>query len=190
MQYDINAGFKALGFDKELNDCLFICASKNEVEDLHIKFHLDVAEKFGADAVFFGIERKKYYNPQIYIYDFTNRLYEENELTELQKKVWSSGNVPIICVFFDTEVKIMDCTVHTEDNKPVFIQTVSLLNEVKGLYDKNFAIRVKTGSFWEEEENKRKFTFKNNSSYNILIRWVKKLRTVYKSLFKFYLITS
>lgn len=184
MQYDINAGFKALGFDKELNDCLFICASKNEVEDLHIKFHLDVAEKFGADAVFFGIERKKYYNPQIYIYDFTNRLYEENELTELQKKVWSSGNVPIICVFFDTEVKIMDCTVHTEDNKPVFIQTVSLLNEVKGLYDKNFAIRVKTGSFWEEEENKRKFTFKNNSSYNILIRWVKKLRTVYKSELK------
>ena len=177
-------GFKAIGFDKELDECFFLCESKNNVTDLHIKFHLDTAQDFDATGVFFKKELKNYYNPQIYIYDYTGKLYNENELTSLQKKVWSSGNIPLVCVFYDTEIKIIDCTTHIKNNKPVLLETISLLNKAKNTYDELFAVKIKTGVFWEEAENKDKFNFKNNSSYNILLTWIKELRKEYAKLLK------
>jgi hypothetical protein len=180
----LNAGFKAIGFDRELEECLFLCESKNNIKDLHIKFHLDTAEDFEATGVFLKRELNHYYNPQIYIYDYTGKLYDENALTLLQKKVWSSGNVPLICVFYDTEIKIIDCTTHTKEDKPVFLSTISLLNRANNAYNELFAVKIKTGVFWEEEENKNKFNFKNNSSYNILISWIKELRKEYSKILK------
>ncbi|WP_287212361.1 hypothetical protein, partial [Muribaculum sp.] len=177
-------GFKAIGFDKELDECFFLCESKNNVTDLHIKFHLDTAQDFDATGVFFKKELNNYYNPQIYIYDYTGKLYNENELTSLQKKVWSSGNIPLVCVFYDTEIKIIDCTTHIKNNKPVLLETISLLNKAKNTYDELFAVKIKTGVFWEEAENKDKFNFKNNSSYNILLTWIKELRKEYAKLLK------
>jgi Type I restriction-modification system methyltransferase subunit len=180
----LNTGFEAIGFDKELDECLFLCESKSNTEDLHIKFHLDTAEDFEATGVFFKRELNHYYNPQIYIYDYTGKLYDENTLTLLQKKVWSSGNVPLICVFYDTEIKIIDCTTHTKEDKPVILSTISLLNRANNAYNELFAVKIKTGVFWEEEENKNKFNFKNNSSYNILISWIKELRKEYSKILK------
>jgi hypothetical protein len=180
----LNAGFKAIGFDKELDGCFFLCESKNNVVDLHIKFHLDTAQDFDATGVFFKKELDHYYNPQIYIYDYTGQLYNENILTSLQKKVWSSGNVPLVCVFYDTEIKIIDCTTHIKNDKPVLLETISLISKAKNVYDKLFAVKIKTGIFWEESENKNRFNFKNNSSYNILINWIKELRKEYTKLLK------
>lgn len=177
-------GFEAIGFNKELDECLFLCESKNNIEDLHIKFHLDTAEAFEATGVFFKKELNHYYNPQIYIYDYTGKLYDENALTFLQKRVWSSGNVPLICIFYDTEIKIIDCTTHTKEDKPVFLSTISLLNRANNAYNELFAVKIKTGVFWEEEENRNKFNFKNNSSYNILISWIKELRKEYFKILK------
>ena len=178
----LNKGFKAIGFDKELNECLFLCQSKNDVKDLYIRFHLETAESFGATGVFFQKERNNYYNPQIYIYDYKYNLYNEDNITTLQKKVWSSGNVPLVCVFYDTEIKIIDCTTHVKDEKPVFLTTISLISKVKNTYDELFAVKIKTGVFWEEEDNKKRFNFKQNSSYNILINWIKELRNNYKKI--------
>lgn len=178
----LNTGFEAVGFDKELDDCFFLCKSKNEITDLHIKFHLDTAQKFDAVGVFFRKERDHYYNPQIYVYDYTGQLYNEDTLTLLQKKVWSSGNVPLVCIFYDTEIKIIDCTTHVKNDKPVFLDTISLISKVKNTYNELFAVKIKTGVFWEEEENKNRFNFKNNSSYNILISWIKELRAEYAKI--------
>ncbi len=178
----LNVGFKEIGFDKELDECFFLCESKSSVSDLHIKFHLDTAQDFDATGVFFKKELDHYYNPQIYIYDYTGKLYNENELTLLQKKVWSSGNVPLVCVFYDTEIKIIDCTTHIKNDKPVLLETISLINKAKNVYDELFAVKIKTGVFWEEAENKNRFNFKNNSSYNILINWIKELRKEYAKL--------
>ncbi|WP_251623890.1 HsdM family class I SAM-dependent methyltransferase [Odoribacter lunatus] len=179
----LNKGFKAIGFDKELNDCFFLCESKNEIADLHIKFHLDTAQKFDATGVFFRKELGHYYNPQIYIYDYTGQLYNEDALTLLQKKVWSSGNVPLVCIFYDTEIKIIDCTTHVKNNKPVFLNTISLIHTANNTYNNLFAVKIKTGLFWEEEENKNRFNFKSNSSYNILINWIKELKNEYAKTF-------
>lgn len=176
------SGLEAIGLDKELNECLFLCESKNNDVDLHIKFHLDVAQGFDATGVFFKKELNQYYNPQIYIYDYTGKLYNENDLTLLQKKVWSSGNVPLVCVFYDTEIKIIDCTTHIKNGKPVLLETISLVDKAKSLYDELFAVRIKTGVFWDAEENKDKFNFKKNSSYNILISWIKELKKEYSKM--------
>ncbi|PJJ10170.1 N-6 DNA methylase [Flavobacterium sp. 1] len=176
----LHTGFKSLGFDQEVNECLFLCEEKNEVDDLDLKFNIETARKFDADAVFFRKELE-HFKPQIYIYDFTGKLFTETEiqLTEIHKKVWSSGNVPLVCVFYDTEIKILNCTTPIKNDKPEYLQTIELVNTAEGLYDKQFAIRIKTGTFWEEEENKKKFSF-SKSSYEILIKWIKELK---KSLF-------
>lgn len=175
----LNKGFEAIGFDKELGECLYLCKFKDSIDDLHIKFHLSKAETFEATGVFFRKEIDNHYNPQIYIYDYTRRLYKENDLTLLQRKVWSSGVVPLVCVFYDTEVKIIDCTTRLKDNKPTLLGNISLVSKAKNSFDKLFAVKIKTGIFWEEEEYRHKFNFKKNSSYNILINWIKELRAKY-----------
>lgn len=179
----LHNGFQQLGFDNELGDCLFLCENLNEINDLNIKFHLEIAKEFNATAVFFRKELNNY-KPQIYIYDYTGNIFEENSLTNIHKKVWSSGNVPLVCAFYDTEIKIIDCTTHIKDNKPTYlVKDLSLILNAHKIYNEQFAIKIKTGSFWEENDNKNKFKF-NNSAYDILIKWIKELKKEYVPLLK------
>lgn len=173
---ELYTGFEVLGFNHELNECLFLCEDKNVVNDLDLKFNIETARKFDADAIYFRKELE-HFKPQIYIYDFTGKSFTETEsqLTEIHKKVWSSGNVPLVCIFYDTEIKILNCTTPIKNDKPEYLQTIKFVDTAKGLYDKQFAIRIKTGTFWEEEENKKKFSF-SKSSYEILIKWIKNLK--------------
>jgi hypothetical protein len=177
----LSKGFEAVGFDKERDTCLFLCGSKHTVENLHVRFHLEKADTFGATGVFFKKEREDYYNPQIYLYDRTGELFDENTLTTLQKRVWSSGIVPLVCVFYDTEIKIIDCTTHTKGDRPVFLSTISLIDKARNAYNELFAVKIKTGVFWEEEENKERFC-KKDSSYNVLINWIQALREEYTKM--------
>lgn len=145
---------------------------------------MEKAISFKALGVFFRKELDKY-KPQIYIYDYTGgKLYDEQELTDIQKKIWSSGIVPLVCIFSDTEVKILDCTTHTKDNKPTYLFN-HLLNSINAhkIYNEQFTIKIKTGDFWEEEDNKRRFKF-SNSAYDILIKWIKELKNEYIQNFK------
>jgi hypothetical protein len=176
-------GFQQLGFDKELEDCLFLCDNLNEINNHNIKFHLEIAKEFNATAVFFRKELNNY-KPQIYIYDYTGNIFEENNLTSIHKKVWSSGNVPLVCAFYDTEIKIIDCTTHIKENKPTYlIKDLSIISNAHKIYNEQFAIKIKTGTFWEEEDNKNRFKF-NNSAYDILIKWIKELKKEYIPLLK------
>ena len=176
---ELNTGFQQLGFDNEVGESLFLCNSINEIEDLTIKFHLEKAKSFNATAVFFRKELELF-KPQIYIFDYTGgHSYDEKELADINKKVWSSGIVPLVCVFYDTEIKIIDCTSHIKKNKPTYLVDYlsSTINAHK-IYNQQFAIKIKTGVFWEEEENKKNFKF-SNSAYDILIKWIKLLKDEY-----------
>ncbi len=110
------------------------------------------------------------YKPQAYLYDYTGRLFQEQELTEIQKIIWSSGEAPLACLFYDTEIKIINCTTHiNDDNTPVYLaKDLKIVGKVHKLYNEQFAVKLKGGIFWEEEENKNKFKFQN-SSYDKLI---------------------
>lgn len=175
-----NIGFKLLGLDNEQGQSLFFTNSENEVNDLNIKFHLEKAEKFKASAVFF-VKELEIFKPQIYIFDCTlGYSFNENELKEIHKKVWTSGVVPLVVIFYDTELKILDCTEPSVDEKPKYLinQLYSALITHR-LYNEQFAIKIKSGVFWDIEEHKNKFKF-NNSAYDILIKWIKELKKEYK----------
>ena len=170
----LNKGFEVLGFDQEAQDCLFLCQDIDSINNLELKIHLEKATLFNANAVFFRKELNRF-KPQVYIYDYTNQVFNEDKLTEIQKKVWSNGSVPIVCIFYDTEIKILDCTQHIQkNNKPVYLASLEIVAKAHKLYNQQFAVKIKTGAFWEEIDNKNKFKF-NSSAYDILIQWIKEI---------------
>ncbi|RFN58978.1 HsdM family class I SAM-dependent methyltransferase [Marixanthomonas ophiurae] len=167
-------GLNSLGFNQENNDCLFLTDDYKQTEDLSVKLQLEKAMKFEASAVFFRNEINKL-KAQIYIYDHTQLDSDESHLSHIQKMVWSNGAVPIACIFYRTEIKILDCTQHIQDdNKPVYLASLKIVAKAHQLYNKNFAVKIKTGTFWEESSVKNKFKF-NASSYDILIRWIREI---------------
>lgn len=166
-------GLEKLGFD-ENDDSLFLTNENKTQPDPQIQFHLEQAREFKASAVYLRKQLNGSYKPQAYLFDFTDRSFDkENEiqLTEIQKKIWSSGEAPLACVFYNTEIKILDCTTHIiNEYTPVhLVKDLRISGETHHLYNEQFAVKIKSGIFWEEDELKNKFKFQN-SSYDILIK--------------------
>jgi len=163
---------KKLGFYED-DDSLFLIPQEKQYFP-QVLFHLNKAKKFNATAVYLRKLPNGNFQPQVYLYDFTDLDFNnKNEvmLTHIHKKIWSSGEIPITCFFFKTEIKIIDCTTHiTDDYKPSYlIKSLKITEKAHSLYNNQFAIKIKSGIFWEEDEVKNKFKFSNNSSYNKLI---------------------
>lgn len=161
-----------LGFNLE-DDCLFLTSKVSPLADPQIQFHIEKACEFKASAVYLRRQLNGSYKPQVYLFDFTDRSFEdnrENEIADLQTKIWSSGEAPLACIFYNTEIKIIDCTKHiTNDFKPEYlIKDLRLIGKAHNLYNEQFAIKIKSGVFWEQEELKNKFKFQN-SAYDALI---------------------
>lgn len=164
-------GLKKLGFEKD--DLLFL-VDEITLPDPHLRFHLETAKEFDATAVYFRLQLNGSYKPQVYIFDFTDRSFHEQEdikIGKIQTNLWSSGEAPIACFFFNTDIKIVDCTKHvTKDFKPEYlVSNLNLAANAHDLYNEQFAVKIKTGIFWEQEELKEKFRFKN-SAYDTLIK--------------------
>jgi methylase of polypeptide subunit release factors len=178
---DINIGFRQslnkLGFDIN-DDVLFLVNTPlGELSDIEVVFHLSKAEDFGATAVYLRKQLNGSYKPQVYLFDKTDKSFndeEENELAEIQKKIWTSGEAPIACIFYNTSISILDCTTHiNKDYKPEYlVKTLNLTGKADELYNEHFAVKIKSGVFWEQEELKNKFKFQN-SAYDRLIKNIK-----------------
>ncbi len=184
-------GLGKLGFYLN-DDSLFLTNEERQLFNPEIEFHVEKAYKeFHASAVYLRKQLNGSFKPQAYLFDFTDRGFNnetEIQLAEIQKKIWSSGEVPLACIFFNTEIKIIDCTTHInkDDYTPVhLIKQLEITGEAHRLYNEQFAIKIKSGVFWEEEENKKKFGFKN-SSYDRLIENIRivvaRLKKEYKQL--------
>ena len=195
MEKNINIGtefyknLERLGF-YENDDALFLINS-NQKTPPDVELFLNNAREFGVSAIYFRKQLSGSYQPQVYLYDFTDKDFNaktEIQITDIHRKIWSNGEIPIACFFFKTEIKIIDCTNHiTNDYKPSYlIESLKITGESHSLYNNQFAIKIKSGVFWEEEDVKNKFKFSNNSSYNKLIEnihfIVKILKEKYKSL--------
>lgn len=172
-------GLKKLGFEGD--DLLFLVDEQNLPDPL-LNFHLESAKDLGATAVYFRLQLNGNYKPQVYLFDFTDRSFNEesNSIAGIQTNLWSSGEVPLACFFFNTEIKIVDCTKHiTKKFQPEYlISNLNLAGKAHDLYNEQFAVKIKTGLFWEQEELKKKFKFQN-SAYDTLI---KNIRNVSKEL--------
>lgn len=165
-----NEGLKRLGFAGD--DCLILTNSNTSEPQFY--FHIEVAKSFGANAVYVSKQLNGSIKSIVYFFDLTDRGLHENiepELTEIQKKIWSSGEVPLACIILQYEIKILDCTKHiTKEYKPEYlIRNLQLAGKAHKVYNENFAIKIKSGIFWEQEEVKNKFKFQN-SAYDKLIQ--------------------
>ena len=179
------SGLEKLGF---MNDnSLFFTNDTKSLREYEIVFHVETA-RFVHDnitAIFFRRQLNGSYKSQVYILDYTGKTFSEQieiEIAEIQRKIWSSGEVPLACFFFNTEIKIVDCTKHlTKDLKPEYlIDKLRLTDESHKLYNEQFAVKIKSGIFWEQEEIRKKFHFKD-SAYDTLI---KNIRIVTEKLSK------
>lgn len=187
---DFQGVIASLGFNIE-DDCLYLTKQDNQLAEPQIQFHIETAEELNASAVYLRRQLNGSYKPQVYLYDFTDRNFEEvkeNEIAEIQTKIWSSGEAPIACVFYNSVVKIIDCTKHiTKEYKPEYlVKDLKLAGKAHELYNKQFAVKIKSGIFWEQEELKNKFKFQN-SAYDKLID---NIRFVSKKLTKEFKNTS
>lgn len=172
-------GLQKLGFEGD--DLLFLVDDQNLPEPL-LKFHLETAKDLGASAVYFRLQLNGSYQPQVYLFDFTEKGFSEEDtsISNIQTNLWSSGEVPLACFFFNTEIKIVDCTKHvTKKFQPEYlVSDLNLVGKAHDLYNEQFAVKIKTGLFWELEELKKKFKFQN-SAYDTLI---KNIRSVSEKL--------
>lgn len=164
-------GLEKLGFHND--DALYLAGQKTGLTDPEILLHIEKAEIFGAKAVYVRRQLSGSYKSQVFLFDFTDRGFteqDEKKITAIQKKIWSSGEVPLACIFFNTEIKIVNCTRHiTDDYKPEYlVKTLALTEAIHQKYIENFAVKIKNGIFWEQEELKGKFDFKN-SAYDTLL---------------------
>jgi len=163
---------RKLGFNKD-DDFLFLINQKRQLPP-QVIFHINKAKEFNATAVYLRKLPNGNYQPQVYLYDFTDLDFsDENEveLTDIQKKIWSSGELPLACIFYKTEIKIINCATHIKDNdRPAYlIENLKITGKVHKLYNEQFAIKIKSGLFWEEQDVENSFKFSTNSSYTKLI---------------------
>jgi Type I restriction-modification system methyltransferase subunit len=174
---NFSIALEKLGFKYELNTNLYLVKDLNKYQsNPSLWFHLEKANHLGATAVYFRstFEGRGELLPQVYIYDFSKHIYDNsysNRLAEIQRKIWSSGEIPITCICFSTEIKILDCSkpINSQKVEPTYlVERILLAGEAQTLYNNQFANRIKSGVFWDDEDNINKFSFRN-SAYDKLI---------------------
>jgi methylase of polypeptide subunit release factors len=137
---------------------------------------LQQAQDLNASAVYFRRMGEKSI-PQLFIYDKSDKNNFDAELSDIHRKLWSSGIVPLYYVFDRTEVRIFNCRkpVNRTSLKATSFDDFSLVSDAHEKYEKYSAGLFQNGSFWECQENRNRFNL-NNSSYKKLIEGLKKIR--------------
>ena len=150
---------------------------------------VEKARKYKADAVYFRrFENRPVSIPQVYIYDFTTREKDagDDDIGELHRKLWNSGQVPMFFIFTRTEIKIFNCLKNPRFD-PVTgkittspLETIDLAANIEDQLEKKkrnefSARKFDNGSFWDTSTYKDKFQLKD-SSYEKLLKYLQEVR--------------
>ena len=167
------------------NDFPEIVFTANPPKNLHPKHYiaLEFAENLEADAVYF-----KYYDdnrfcvPQVYFYDNSNGIYDENKIAKIHRNVYSSNQVALIVIIDKISIKLFDTKKPVEEidgkisNKNCQIKQSDLLEEnITTLKNYFNAKKLNSGIFWESNENSSHF-LKNTSAYEKLVDILSRIR--------------
>lgn len=147
------------------------------------KFALEKAVELKATGIYFRHYSNRPSIPQIYIYDYTQKTIDEDDLAEINKSIWSSSIVPLAYVFYKTGVTILDCTKpikeHNNSISASYLEKhLSLVSEISNEIEKYSAELFDTGLFWERNENIKKFSFQN-SAYEKLLEYLRLVRRTF-----------
>ena len=169
----LHDGLVQLGLESEVGKLLYFVKDKTlYAADAAIWFQLEKAESYKAHAVFLKKSvRKDEYIPHIYIYDQTNQpIAEERAITEIHKNVWTGGEVPLVCIFTKTEIKILDTTCPIKETQkgqfsPTYlVENLKTVANVHEIFNQDFARKLKAGTYWDSSN----IDFYKNSSYSKL----------------------
>lgn len=181
MSEDLKDGLRMLGFmsGMEKDSLLFFTKEKDNYSFVpEIWFQLEKANLYKADAVFFkqGIKPNEYI-AQIYIYDDTSQnIANLQRLTEIHKNIWTGGDIPIVCVFSKTEIKILDTTKPISEENRTFspeylIENLKSTAKVHKIFNESFAQKIKAGTYWDNS----KVDFNKYSAYSKLTDLLRKV---------------
>lgn len=157
---------------------------KEPPKNLHPKIYiyLEFAEALDADAVYFRYyDDNRFCAPQVYFYDNTSNNRSKEDISEIHKKVYSSCQVPAICIIDKKYINIYDVRKPVEaiketisNQKALFKKTpLEDLNILKTYFS---AQSLNYGIFWESEVASKHF-LNNKSAYEVLISELMKIRT-------------
>ena len=142
------------------------------------KFVLEQAGKYDVDALYvrrFNDGRSPL--PQIYIFNFIKKITKESEIKDLYRKIWNSGQVPLIFIFLKTEIKILNCLQHpifdskTGNLSYTLFEKIQLASKAKKELDKFTRLSAKkfdNGTFWSDTGYKNKFLLKETAYIKLL----------------------
>jgi len=170
-----------------------IIFTSNHPSNLHPKHYiaLEFAENLEADAVYF-----KYYDdnrfcvPQIYFYDNSTGIYDQNKIAEIHRNVYSSSQVALICIIdkksislFDTRIPVKVVDENQITNKQCLIKEYDLVEELNILSKYFNAKKLNSGDFWESDEASGHF--KNSKSvYELLVEALSVIRKDFHKVFQ------
>ena len=153
---------------------------------------LENAGKYGAHYVYFRKFENRPSVPQIYLYDFTDHLgVEKEDLTNLHKQLYSSGQVPMFFVFTKKDVRIFNCFERPAEGKNLKYTPLTIIKlasdlstqidyknqeEFKAFSGKSFD----NGTFWENSKYSGHFKFSNSAYEKLLIELKQALKDIIK----------
>lgn len=136
---------------------------------------IEEAKKFGADAIYFRKMLEKNISiPQVYIYEGS---YDENDLLELHRKLWSSGVVPIFYIIHGDLIKIFSSTTRVKrigskfhiEPLEIFEFIAEIDEQYNSIYKRFSAELFDTGAFWQSEQNGKLIDVSNSPYQTLLI---------------------
>jgi len=167
-------------------DIVFLNNIPNNIHP-KISFYLEFAASLEADAVYFRYyDDNRYCIPQVYFYDNTNSSRNKEQIAEIHKKVYSSCQVPAICVIDDKKISLYDERIPVQISNNKISNRGAILKEVKqkdiNILKAFFSAQsLNSGLFWESKEASSHF-HNNKSAYEVLLRELIKIRTELSNL--------
>ena len=158
---------------------------KYDFEDFHVDkiIALEGAARYNVDYVYFRAFLDRPPTPQIFIYNFTDKEYNEKELTELHRRLWSAVQVPMFYVLTKTEIKIFNAFKAPIEGKKIVSKPLEVI-ELAAIIDEKIsafsAKKIDNGAFWENPIYAGSFKFSGSAYEQLLAELKNTLKDIIK----------
>lgn len=180
-------------FEKYINDLNFSLLDNNEKSGVlltnnfenigldlaspDILFALETAQnKFQADAVYFRhFNDGRAYVPQLYLFDYTNKIISDEDKNKIHIKMWNGYQVPAYIIIEKSSVSIFDSRKRPKEENDTYAKEILKWTgeAIKDFNAKDFD----SGIFWDEQEEKKYFRFEQSATRDL----IRGLKEVFKS---------